>query len=161
MTRGAGWAGMLMVAAGVAFAEDVPRPNFSGEWEMNRERTRLQIAMPDSTVFRIDHQEPKFKLSRTHVVKGKPDTFAIELTTDGKEVVGHETDETVYSRAYWEGQKLVFDSRIVRGDREATNVVKYSLSADGRVFTAEEKFRGPKLQYDNVWVFDKVDSPAK
>jgi hypothetical protein len=54
-----------------------------------------------------------------------------------------------------EGNELVFDSRIVLQDREATNLVRYSLSADGKTFTATERFRGPVVKYDNIWVFDK------
>lgn len=138
---------------------EATKPDFSGEWTLNREKSRLQTPMPDSTLFLIEHREPAFRLTRTHVVKGKADTFSIDLTTDGKEVVKQTPEETLHSRAYWEGRKLVFDSRIVRGSREATNVVRYSLSDDGRVFTAEETFRGPKVKYDNVWVFDRV--PAR
>ena len=63
------------------------KPDFSGEWTLNREKSRLQTPMPDSTLFRIEHREPVFRLTRTHVVKGKADTFSIDLTTDGKEVV--------------------------------------------------------------------------
>jgi hypothetical protein len=33
--------------------------------------------------------------------------------------------------------------------------VKYSLSPDGRTLTAEERFDGPALKYENTWVFQK------
>jgi len=26
---------------------------------------------------------------------------------------------------------------------------------DGRMLQAEERFRGPRLRYDNVWMFEK------
>ena len=41
------------------------------------------------------------------------------------------------------------------GDKEATNLVRYAMASDGRSFTAMERFRGPKLNYDNVWVMEK------
>ncbi len=41
---------------------------------------------PDSTLFVIDHREPVLRISRTHVVGARGDTFAIVLTTDGREV---------------------------------------------------------------------------
>lgn len=59
------------------------------------------------------------------------------------------------SRLYWEGDILVFVTRIVAPQGEATNIVHYSLREGGRVIEAAEKFRGPKLSYDNLWVFDK------
>jgi len=48
-----------------------------------------------------------------------------------------------------------FDSTISHGSRTATNKFAYHLSADGLRLTATESFRGPRLKYDNVWVFDK------
>lgn len=121
---------------------------------MNAGKSRLQIQPPDSSVFQIEHREPSFKLTRTHRVKGQADTFSITLTTDGKEVVVAHSDRVIHSRCYWEGKRLAFDSRIDTKEGEATNVVRYSLSADGRELAAEEHFRGPTRNYDNLWVFD-------
>jgi hypothetical protein len=95
------------------------------------------------------------RLTRTHVYNGKPDTWTIDLTTDGKEVIQQEGNQTLHVQLHWEGDQLVFDSKIILGDREATNIVRYQLSEDGETFTALESFRGPRLKYDNVWVFDK------
>ena len=53
------------------------------------------------------------------------------------------------------GADLFLDSTITMGSRTATNKVVYHLSDDGRKLTATESFRGPRLKYDNVWVFDK------
>jgi outer membrane protein assembly factor BamB len=135
--------------------QESQKPNFSGAWRFNPEKSKLQIPAPTSSTFRVDHREPEFHLSRTHVYEGKADTWSIDLTTDGKEVVQQEGDRTIHSRLYWEGNELVFDSKIVLKDREATNIVRYQLSEDGKTFTAIERFRGPILKYDNIWVFDK------
>ncbi len=60
------------------------------------------------------------------------------------------------SRLYWDGDVLVYDVRMIRKNgREATDVVRYSLHDGGRTFVAEEKFRGPVVQYDNFWVARK------
>jgi hypothetical protein len=85
----------------------------------------------------------------------KSDDWKIDLTTDGKEVVQEGKDETVRARLYWEGNDLIFDSKIILKDREASNVVKYHLSEDGKTLIATEHFRGPILKYGNVWVFEK------
>lgn len=129
------------------------KPDFSGDWKFVPEKSRLQIPPPDSTVFHIQHREPEFVLSRTHVYNGESDTWGITLTTDGREVVSHEKGQTIHSRLVWEGEELVFSSTIVMKDRQATNVVRYRLSPDGKTFTAVESFRGPLLKYDNEWVF--------
>ncbi len=134
---------------------DPGKPDFSGVWKFNAQKSKLQTLVPESGVFRIDHKEPAFHLSRTFVNKGKEDTWGIDLTTDGKEVVQQGEEETVRARLTWEGNDLIFDSTIIRGNREASNVVRYHLSDDGKIFTATERFRGPRFKYDNLWVFDK------
>jgi len=149
---------LLLLAALVLFPWDAkpqPRPGFSGTWTMNREKSRLQITPPDSTVFRIEHKEPTFELTRTHAVKGVADTFSITLTTDGRETVTTVHGRVLHSRCFWEGDRLVFDSRIGMDEGEATNLVRYSLSADAGTLTAEERFRSHALNYDNLWVFDR------
>ncbi len=136
-------------------AQSATRPNFTGTWLLDKTRSKLQVPVPDSSMFVITHSDPSFTLSRTHVVKGTPDTFSISLTTDGKEVALSEPGETSYNLCRWRGEHLVFQSRIVRGTREATNAVTYSISSDHNVLTAQERFIGPRLRYHNTWVFTR------
>lgn len=148
----------LLGLTGFALAQQPQKPDFSGVWKFNPEKSKLQIPAPTSSTFVVDHKDPKFHLTRTHVYDGKPDTWSIDLTTDGKEVVQQEGDRTIRVRLYWEGNDLIFDSIIVLKDRQATNIVRYQLSPDGKTFIATESFRGPKLKYDNIWVFDRESS---
>jgi len=147
----------LVIEAGGAAALASEKPNFSGSWVVNAEKSKLEIKFElQSATFAIDHNEPDFRFSRVFVISGKDNALAWALTTDGKEVVTVEDGRTDYSRLYWDGDVLVFDVRIVLKDgREATNVVRYSLRDGGRTFVAEEKFRGPVLKYDNLWVADR------
>jgi hypothetical protein len=133
------------------------KTNFSGDWVFNPEKSKLEIKVElESATFTIDHKEPDFRFSRVFVIGGKDNALAWALTTDGKETVEEEPGQTLHSRLYWDGDVLVFDVRIVLKDgREATNVVRYSLRDGGRTFVAEEKFRGPVLKYDNLWVADR------
>lgn len=133
------------------------KPDLSGTWVFNAAKSQLGIKVKlDSAIFTIEHKEPHFKLSRVFVIGGKEDKLEWALDTDGREQVTREEGRTVHSRLYWDGDVLVFDVRFVLKDgREATNVVRYTLRDGGRTFVAEEKFRGPKLQYDNLWVADR------
>jgi len=133
------------------------KTNFSGDWVFNPEKSKLEVKIElESATFTIDHKEPDFRFSRVFVIAGKSDSFSYALTTDGKEKIDEQPSRTNTSRLYWDGDVLVFDVRIVLKDgREATNVVRYSLRDGGRTFVAEEKFRGPVLKYDNLWVADR------
>jgi hypothetical protein len=145
---------LLAILAVLAAYAAPPKPNFTGTWNVNFQKSVLEIPAPDTTIFVVEHNEPSFRLTRTHVAKGTSDTFSIDLTTDGKEVIRKDGNRTDYSRAYWEGDVLVFATRIVMGDKEATNLVRYAMAKDSQSFTAMERFRSPKLRYDNVWVME-------
>lgn len=146
---------MAVWMAWIAWVPPHKSIDFSGVWKFNPEKSRLQVPVPSASTFVIDHKEPHFHLTRTHVYDGKPDTWSIDLTTDGKEVVQQDGEQTLHVRLYWEGNHLIFDSKIMLKNKEATNIVRYQLSEDGKAFTAVESFRGPRLKYDNIWVFDR------
>jgi hypothetical protein len=136
----------------------MPKPNFTGTWIFNPAISVLQIPAPDSTVFVIDHREPVLRISRTHIVGEKQDTFSLDLTTDGQEVSVDRDDLGLNCRAYWDGDTLVFDSKLTRAGEEATNIVRYTLTNGGKTFRAEERFRSSSLNYDNLWMLDRVES---
>lgn len=54
------------------------------------------------------------------------------------------------------GTSLVLDMKMVtkKGER-ATNLVKYSLSEDGKTFIASERYEDSTEHHLNNWVFDK------
>jgi hypothetical protein len=131
------------------------KPDFSGTWKFNPSKSVLQIPAPDSTIFIVEHREPVFRIQRTHVFGQKSDTFALDLTTDGKEATIDRGDMQIRARVYWEGDTLVFDTRLVKQGEEATNLVRYKLAETLDSFTAEERFRSKSLNYDNIWVMDK------
>lgn len=134
------------------------KPDFTGTWKFNAERSSLQIPAPDSTTFMVEHREPHFRMSRTHVVGGSSDTFSIELVTDGSEVVQDRGDLQICARLYWEGETLVFESILTRDEGQATNVVRYSLAEHGETFVAEERFSSERQSYENLWVLDRQQS---
>jgi len=105
----------------------------------------------------VDHREPALSISRTHFAGDTRDTFSLDLTTDGREVPVVRTDVRLQCRAYWDGEILVFDTRLVRAGDEATNVVRYVLSEDRGTLVAEERFRSASLNYDNLWILDRVE----
>ena len=134
------------------------KPDFTGTWKFNPSESLLQIPAPDATVFVIDHREPLFRFSRTHFVGGKSDTFELNLTTDGKEVVGEHGALHFRSRAYWDGETLVFETTFAQGGEEGVNIVRYSLSDTLNALIAEEGLRSKNINYDNKWVLDKQPS---
>ena len=134
----------------------VKKPDFTGTWKFNPSKSMLQIPGPDASVFVIDHREPLLRLSRTHIFEGRSDTFELDLTTNGKEVIGEHGELHLRSRAYWEGETLVFETNVLQRGEGGVNIVRYTLSNTMDSLVAEERLRSIKINYDNRWVLDKV-----
>ena len=135
----------------------MPRPDFTGTWSFNRTKSTLQIPAPDATLIVLDHREPLLRLSRTHTMGDKKDTFSLDLTTDGQEVSVVRDDLQLVARAHWDADTLVCETRLLRAGTEATNAVRYSLETDRMSFVAVERFRSASLNYDNIWIMDRVE----
>ncbi len=158
--RNAPWlVGSLIVAALLASAAAPVKPDFSGVWVIDPARSQLaNWAKFDSTTITIEHKEPKFRFHRLSVKAGKTDEVSWELATDGVEKVEKEERGMAHSRLAWDGDALVFSYRLVLADgREVTDIVRYTLKDGGLTFVAEEKFRGPVVKYDNLWVAGRKD----
>jgi hypothetical protein len=140
------------------------KPDFSGEWILNKDKSHLELKILkklEKAMAKIEHRDPVFKLSRVFIIEGEDNSLTLELISDGIEKSSQEGNQTHHSRLYWEGKMLVFVTRIVAPQGEATNTVRYQLLENGRILKAEEKFRGPRLEYDNVWVFEKQEKHGK
>ncbi|MBP7148774.1 MAG: hypothetical protein KBD01_14665 [Acidobacteria bacterium] len=147
---------LVLLAASAGSARAGSRPDFSGTFKADFASSKLEVAPPESSVFVIVHRDPVFRATRTHVVDGKPDTFIFELTCGAPEQrIVHGGVEWL-SRLYWDGDVLVFDSKVRQGRKTATNVVRYQLSADGGMVVAHERFRGSDRGYDNIWILRRM-----
>lgn len=131
------------------------KPDFSGTWKFNQQKSLLEIPAPDFSSFLIRHDEPDFFLTRTLVMAGVKDTFSISLRTDGKTVSIRHRGMGIKAQLRWEENILVFDTVILRDDDEATNVVRYRLEDEGKTFIAEEQFTSAETSYKNIWVLEK------
>src|SRR5262245_45028127 len=107
--------------------ETMAKPDFTGTWKLNVDKSSLQIPIPESTLFLIKHKEPQFHLERTHVIDGISDAFTIDITTDGTTVVSSHRGIEIVARLLWDGENLLFDTRLTREGKQAINIVRYSL----------------------------------
>jgi hypothetical protein len=133
----------------------VNKPDYSGTYVLDMQRTRLQIkkeVLGGEII--LEHREPSFKFRRAFRIEGREtlETSRYEITTDGREVVKKDGDVTSRLSMTWDGDSLVFAEKISSPRWEdATNTVHYHLEDGGKTLVAEESFRGP-WNYDNVWV---------
>jgi hypothetical protein len=131
------------------------RPNFTGIWRLDLKRTTLQIAPPTATTFQIQHEEPHFQLSRTHVYGETSDTWSIALATDGTEHCQKNGDLEVRAQLSWTGSSLEANLKFNRKGDEGIVNVRYTVSDSGQTLTAVELLRSSAQSYDNTWVFER------
>ena len=128
------------------------RPNFSGEWILNRPACTLSHGA-DTTqraVWSIEHREPAFHHKASMVMADGPREFEYELRSDVPD-----------SGLRWDGDALVVTFTNPLPEGEMTISFRYELLDDGRRLRASEEVRGVPWAQDNVWIFDRGGSARK
>jgi hypothetical protein len=129
------------------------KPDFSGEWVLDRQASHLTggASAMESGVLRIDHRDPKC-------------SFQIRMNAGGESVEraweSSLSDEIpaaasgFYSRLFWEGDALVFECGSKGADETWSMVWRYQLLDLGQRLQAVEQMRGGR-EFDNTWIFEK------
>lgn len=146
---------ILLGVAALEIAQE--RPDFSGEWILNRQASTLSPGADavQSAVWRIEHREPTFRHTASFVTESNPIQWEYELLSDGREVVSTEQGATTVSSLTWDGNALVVTWRTQRSDGEMKISFRYELLDAGRRLRAMEQVRGTDHDQDNVWVFER------
>jgi len=149
----------LFFLTGVTTVVAQQKPDFSGDWKLNRQASTLSpnvAAAAQSGSLQIEHHEPKFAAHQTIVLDGKPFDSKFELLADGREVAT--TDDRgrrTVSTLRWDADALVVTWRIQGSAAEMTISFRYELQDGGRRLRATEQIRGGGRDQDNVWVFER------
>lgn len=141
----------------VASTVSQEKPDFSGEWVLNRGDSTLSAGADtvQSGLWHIEHREPVFRHKAAFAFESGSREYEYELVSDGREVVStHEGGRTI-SSARWEGSALVVTFRTERAGGGMTVSFRLEFSDAGRRLRAAEELRGTDHDQNNVWVFDR------
>ena len=130
------------------------RPDFTGEWGLNREASNLTggASAMDRGDLRIDHRDPKCAFQIRMIAGDQTVERAWESTlTDEPQV----EPTGFYSHLFWEGDTLVFECGSKAANEAWSMVWRYELLESGRDLRAVEQMRGHSGNFDNTWVFEK------
>lgn len=146
--------GLALFVGAVAHADE--KPDFTGTWVLDLARSELQIRAPDSSVFEISHNEPDWRVVRTHVYGGRANELVMELSTDGSPTISKNGRTSTESTLLWDEYSLILRWRESRGGKlRGDGEVRYSLTEDGQTFVAEEKMNSARSTHHNLWVFSR------
>jgi hypothetical protein len=162
------WAVVLAVAAltWTGLAQD--KPNFSGTWKLNVDKSDFgPVPGPSVQTDVIEQNGQNIKINVSAETEAGKKEFTVTYVTDGKEVAlsadapaAHPAPEVTLESisAAWEGATLVVNQKLTYGDQPVTGVSRYTLSPDGKVLTISSEYASQMGDASRTFVFEKVDS---
>jgi hypothetical protein len=123
----------LFIGSNVLAAD---KPDFSGEWKMNAEKSSYgPIPMPSSFIRKITHKDPSLVIVEEQVQDGGKQVTTRTVTTDGKSTTLDLNGNQVVCSATWDGSAIIANSQV-----DAYGITfrdHMSLSPDGKTLTSE------------------------
>jgi len=125
----------LMIAVIVCLVASITsaqtKPDFSGTWKMNPQKSKFAAGGPDAILIKIDHKEPSLAEDLSLSTPDGERSFQAKYSTDGKETEQNVMGRTAKTSAKWVGDSLVIEFKATEGFFNR----KITLSADGKTMT--------------------------
>lgn len=128
------WVMLVVLALGI-FAQESEKPDYSGTWQLDLDRTRFgEISQPKSLVIQIEHREPQLRIQMVTATGKGEVRETLELTTDGEQhaQTGRERPCTATARwDQWSGARLVVEDDCSGNPRSQ----RFTLISKGKILT--------------------------
>ena len=145
-----------MLAALSMLATAADKPNFSGDWTMDADKSTFgPMPPPTSMTRKVTHEDPSVTVVQAQSGPQGDQNTTLKYLTDGKETTNNFMGQDVKSNGKWEGEKLVFTTKADFGGAEVKLVDTWSLSADGKVLTDILHIVSPQGEFDITYVLNK------
>ena len=146
----------IAVLCAVLSLSAADRPNFTGDWKMNPDKSSFgQLPRPLEYERTIKHKDPIIHMSVRQVTSAVDQTFDMTLRTDGRETRNQIGKGESRTTGKWVGRDLQFTTS--RGFEEGDVVSKetWSLSGDGKILTSVTVMQTPRGTVEVRMVLDK------
>jgi len=146
---------VIAAAAGMAAAAD--KPDFSGDWKMDANKSTFPPPMPAPTSLtrKIDHKDPALSYSEARSGDQGDTNLSFKYSTDGKETTNSLMGNDVKSTANWEGKTLVIKSAANFGGADVKLTDKWTLGEDGKTLTDVLAISAPQGDFEMTFVLVK------
>lgn len=137
--------------ASAMLAGDAVKPNFTGKWFANTEKSTIASpAKPALVSLAIEHKGTTVHFTRVMKVNGADVTTDFTATTDGKDAT---VNGTVFS--FWYIENTLVQLEI---GPDATTRTNYTLEANGKALTVEINYVNPPADAD-TYTMEKTPAP--
>jgi hypothetical protein len=152
---------IIKSASAIAFfavaALAADKPNFSGEWSLNIDKSNMgPMPPPTSMTRKVDHSDPA--LTFTEAIVGSPQgdvTTTVKVTTDGKETTNQMMGNPAKTTASWDGSTLVISMSMDFQGTEIKLIDKWQLADDGKTLNDNRHVVIPQGEFDLTYVLNK------
>ena len=109
------------------------RPDFSGVWQVNLEKSAFRGPAPRSIVITIDHRESAVtQIVLIVAADGREQQLTYVFETSGRETTNQTAQGSLQCRAHWNEDEMVVESVLTTPGRCFHFSDHWSLSGDGR-----------------------------
>ena len=144
-----------MIFLGAVLVCAQARPDLSGTWKQNMEKSTTKSSWLKSYVNKIEQQDANLKVTTTMVSDRGERTFDHTFMI-GKENNNKDKDGDEYTtNVKWDGNALVFETTEKEHDATLTSKEIWTLSDDGKTLTKTIHRSGPRGDSDQKYVLEK------
>jgi hypothetical protein len=142
----------LIVCLCASIAGAQTKPNFSGTWKMNPEKSKFERGGPDRIQSKIEHKDAAIAESLTVTNQNGDRTVETKYTIGDKETPQEVMGRSAQTSAKWDGDGLIIEWKTDDGFFRR----KLTLSPDGKTLTmVVTQSRGSGEQAEDTVVFEK------
>ncbi len=148
---------LILVAAFATSAAAAPKPDFTGTWKLNVEKSELgPMPAPASMILKIDHKDPDLKVATAATGGPQGDVnYESKYTTDGKVCTNQFFDREAKSTLSWEAENLLIATKADFGQGEVAIKGKWILSPDGKTLKQTAHVETGGGAFDITYTLDK------
>jgi hypothetical protein len=129
---------LILAAASLTFAAD--KPDFSGNWKMDPNRSDFGASPPpESFTRKIEQADPSLILTDEQSSTLGHEKVVRTYTTDAKPTTYEWMGSEVKSAAHWEGNEIVIVGKVDASGTEVVVTSRLTLSADGKTLTETDQ----------------------
>ena len=136
------------------------KPNFSGTWKLNMEKSTLGQFAPTSETDTITQTADEFKIEVvSESQRGKRDTTTtakLDGTDTANAAPANSPMQILSTKATWQGSSLVITQVTSYQDNKGTSTATYTLSDDGKTLTKATHADFGGNAFDSKSVYDKA-----
>jgi len=126
------------------------KPDFTGTWKLNLDKSDLGGAPITALVVAVDHKDPSFKLTAKGTAGGEDFEETESFTTDGKP---SEDSHGGTVKCHWDGMALVIEG--TAPDGTPIENARLTISADGRTVTRDAVQKNDEGEQKRHEVYEK------